>query len=40
MILSHVLLGVSPELVVVLSLDDAATYARDLLHPVIVCRKA
>jgi hypothetical protein len=37
MVLAHVLLGVLPELVVVLALDDVATYARDLLHTLIVC---
>src|SRR5215216_2610086 len=37
MVLPHVLLRVLPELVVVLALDDLATNARDLLHPLIVC---
>jgi hypothetical protein len=37
MVLPHVLLRVLPELVVVLALDDVATNARDLLHPLIVC---
>lgn len=36
MVLAYVLLGVLPELVVVLALDHVATDARNLLHPVIV----
>jgi hypothetical protein len=37
MVLPQVLLGVPPELVVVLALNDAATDAGDLLHALIVC---
>src|SRR5215211_2067595 len=39
MVLPHVLLGVLPKLLVVLALHDAATDARDLLHPFIVRRQ-
>jgi len=36
MVLPHVALRVSPELVVVLALEDVAADARDLLHLLIV----
>jgi len=36
MVLAYVLLGVLPELVIVLTLDHVATDARNLLHAVIV----
>jgi hypothetical protein len=36
MVLLEVLLGVPPELVVVVAPDDTATDARDLLHALIV----
>jgi hypothetical protein len=39
MVFPQVLLGVLPELVVVLALDGVATDARDLLHALIVIGK-
>jgi hypothetical protein len=40
MVLAYVRLRVLPELVVVLSSDEIATDARDLLHAFIVCGKS